>query len=155
MTTKERIPVSEPFTLEQIDTTLIPSGNSSDGTANSWVKIWKFQIPAGQGMTLMSGGQISMYLEDTSPAEIGNNTGRVRISISDTSENDGRVVWGPQPYINVKEFQDRRKVARFQLPEPVPVYEEQFLNIEVYDDGAIDESDSTFMVEMVRTRQGL
>ena len=154
MTTRERIPVSEPFTLEQIDTTLIPSGNRSDGTANSWVKIWRFKVPAGQGITIMSGAQISMYLEDAS-AEVGNNTCRVRISISDTSEQDGRVIWGLQPYINVKEFQDRRKVARFQLPEPVPVYEEQFLNIEVYDDGTIDESDSTFMVELVRSRQGL
>ena len=154
MTTRERAPISEPFTLEQIDTTLIPSGNRSDGTASTWSDIWKFQIPAGQGITIMSGGQISFYLEDGS-GEVGNNTCRVRISIADTSENDGRVIWGPQPYINLKEFADRRKVARFQLAAPVPIYEEQFLKIQVYDDGAIDESDSTFMIELVRTRQGL
>ena len=154
MTTRARTPVTEPFTLEQIDTTLIPAANRSDGTANTWIKIWKFQIPAGMGFSVVSGGQISMYLEDAS-AEVGVNTCRVRITLSDTSEGDNRPIWGPQPYVNVKEFQDRRKVARFQLSEPISIYEEQFFNIEVDDDGVIDESDSRFMIEMYRTRQGL
>ena len=154
MVTSKTQPISEPFVLEQIDTTLIPSGNRADGTANTWSQIWKFQVPAGQGMILGPDDMFAVYLEDAS-AEVSNNTCLVRILVEDTSGNDSRVIFGPQPYINVKEFQDRRKVARFKLSEPISIYEEQFFNIEVDDDGAIDESDSRFMVEMYRTRQGL
>ena len=148
-------PVSEPFVLEQIDTTLIPAGNRTDGTANAWTALWKFQVPAGQGMVLGPDDFIAMYLEDDSPAEIGDTTGRVRISIRDTAESDSRVIWGPRPYVSVKEFQDRRKMARLAVPHPVEVHEEQFIVIEAYDDAVIDESDSQFMLEMTRTRQGL
>ena len=59
------------------------------------------------------------------------------------------------PYIQVKEMQDSRKMAKLNLREPVKVYEEQFIVIEAYDDGTIDESDSQFMLEMTRIRQGL
>ena len=147
-------PISEPFTLEQIDTTLIPASNRVDGTASAWSTIWKFQAPAGQGFTFGPGDFFAAYLEDAA-AEVGNNTCRVRLGIRDTSENDTRVFYGPVPYIAVKEYQDRRKMARLRIARPVHLYEEQYLVIEVYDDGAIDESDSTFMLEMVRTRFGL
>ena len=106
-------------------------------------------------MILGPDDMFAAYLEDTAPAEVGNNTCRVRIGIRDTSENDTRVIFGPVAYIQVKEFQDRRKVARLKVPQPVIVYEEQFIVIEANDDGTIDESDSQFMLEMTRTRQGL
>ena len=154
MVTSKTQPISEPFVLEQIDTTLIPSGNRADGTANIWSQIWKFQVPAGQGMVLGPEDMFAVYLEDAS-AEVSNNTCRVRISVEDTSGNDSRVIFGPVVYIQVKEFQDRRKMARLRVPEPIIVHEEQFLILEVNDDGAIDESDSRFMLEMTRTRQGL
>ena len=154
MVSQRTQPVSEPFTLEQIDTTLIPSGNRSDGTANAWTAIWKFQVPAGQGMVLSREDMLAFYLEDAS-AEVGNNDCLVRISVRDTAESDSRVIYGPRNYVTVKEFQDRRKVARLGIPVPVKVYEEQWIVIEVKDNGAIDESDSQFMLEMPRTRQGL
>lgn len=154
MTTTKAPPISEPFSLTQIDTGLIPSGNRSDGTANQWIKIWKFQVPDGMQMILGPEDIFAAYLEDAG-AEIGNNTGEVRITIGDTSEHDNRVIFGPVPYIYVKEFQDTRKVARLRLPKPVEVFEKQFINIEVDDDGAIDESDSRFLLEMTRIRQGL
>ena len=155
MVSQHTQPVSEPFVLEQIDTTLIPAANRTDGTANSWTAIWKFQVPAGQGMVLGPDDYFAAYLEDTSPAEVGSNTCRVRISVRDTAESDSRVIFGPRPYIAVKEFQDRRKIARLGITKAVKVYEEQFIVIEVYDDAIVDESDSQFMLEMTRTRQGL
>ena len=154
MVTQNSQPITEAYTLNQIDTALIPSGNRSDGAANAWAAIWKFQIPAGLGFVLGPNDQFSAYIEDGS-AEVGNNTCRVRISIADTSESDSRVIFGPVPYVAIKEFQDRRKTARLNISSPVQIFEEQFLIIEVYDDGTIDESDSAFLLEMHRTRQGL
>ena len=154
MVTSKAQPITEPYSLTQIDTTLIPSGNRADGTANTWIKIWKFQVPDGIAMILGPEDIVAMYLEDAS-AEVGNNTCQVRLTIGDTSESDNRVIYGPVPYINVKEFQDARKVARLRRPTPVEVFEKQFINIEVNDDGAIDESDSRFLLEMTRIRQGL
>ena len=65
MVTSKTQPISEPFVLEQIDTTLIPSGNRADGTANIWSQIWKFQVPAGQGMVL---GPDDMFAEGSAEA---------------------------------------------------------------------------------------
>ena len=154
MVTTDRQPITEPYSLTQIDTGLIPSGNRNDGLADTWIKIWQFQVPDGIAMILGPADIIALYLEDAA-AEVGNNTAEVRISIGDTSQYDNRVIFGPVPYINVKEFQDTRKVARLRLPEAIKVYEKQFINIEVKDDGAIDESDSRFLLEMTRIRQGL
>ena len=154
MVTTRSQPITEAYVLNQIDTTLIPSGNRSDGSANAWVTIWKFQVPAGIGFVLGPKDIFAAYIEDAA-AEVGNNTCRVRIGIRDTSESDSKVIFGPVPYVSVKEFQDRRKTARLNISTPVQVFEEQFIVIDVYDDGVVDESDSAFMLEMHRTRQGL
>lgn len=155
MVTTRATPKAEPFVLENIDTTLIPSANRSDTTANAWGAIWQFQVPAGQMMVLGPDDEFKAYLQDTGAAEVGNNTCRVRLAISDTSEQDKRVIFGPVQYVQVKEFQDRRKVMRLRLPEPVQVYEEQFILIEAYDDTGVDEPTSAFNLTMTRVRQGL
>ncbi len=155
MVTTDNQPITEPYSLTQIDTGLIPSGNRNDGTANTWIKIWQFQVPDGIAVILGPADILAAYLEDTGAAEVGNNTAEIRISIGDTSQQDNRVIFGPVPYINVKEFQDTRKVARLRLPEAIKVYEKQFINIEVKDDATLDESASRFLLEMTRIRQGL
>jgi hypothetical protein len=152
--TTQATPKAEPFTISSADTGLIPAANRADGTASVWSDIWKLQVPAGQMLVISPDDELSAYLEDAS-AEVGNNTARVRIAILDTSGHDQRIVYGPVAYVTVKEFQDRRKIARLRIPEPVKVYEEQFIAIQVYDDGAIDESDSAFQLSAVRVRQGL
>ena len=154
MTSPKTTPKAEPFVLENVDMTLIPAANRADGVANTWSDIWKFQVPAGQMMIIGPDDTLSMYLEDTALAEVGNNTARVRISVSDTSEQDFRVVFGVQ-YVTVKEFQDRRKVASLRLPQPIQVFEEQFLILSVFDDAVIRESNSAFALSMTRVRQGL
>ena len=155
MTTPRAIPKAEPFVLENVDTTLIPAANRADGVANSWTDIWKFQVPAGQMMVVGPDDTLSMYLEDTALAEVGNNTARVRISVSDTSEQDSRVLFGPVPYVTVKAFQDRRRLASLRLPQPIQVYEEQYLILSVFDDAVIREINSAFALSMTRVRQGL
>ena len=155
MTSPQTTPKAEPFVLENVDMTLIPAANRADGVPNTWSAIWKFQVPAGQMMVIGPDDTLSMYLEDTVLAEVGNNTARVRISVSDTSGQDFRVVYGPVQYVTVKEFQDRRRLASLRLPQPIQVFEEQFLIISASYDAVIRESISAFALSMTRVRQGL
>lgn len=127
----------------------------ADGTASSWSDIWDYQVPSGLGHVIRPEHTVSMYLEDTSPAEIGNGTGRVRIEIRDSSDQDRRVIYGPAPYITVRAFTDVRTMARFNVTQPVPVLERQHLVILVNDDATIDESDSYFDLAIARTRKTL
>ena len=155
MTSPQTTPKAEPFVLENVDMTLIPAANRADGVPNTWSDIWKFQVPAGQMMVIGPDDTLSMYLEDTALAEVGNNTARVRISVSDTSGQDFRVLYGSVQYVTVKAFQDRRRLASLRLPQPIQVFEEQFLIISAYYDAAIRESVSAFALSMTRVRQGL
>ena len=129
-----------PFHLNQEDGNI----TKSDGTAATWTDIWKYQVPQKQGIVLQAKDVISMYLEDTAPAEVGADTCYVQIEVRDASEQDKRIVFGPALYARLKEFQDRNLMARLPLGAPVKVYERQWVVIMVKDDGTIDESDSYF-----------
>lgn len=129
-----------PFHLNHGDLNL----TRSDGTAAQWTDIWKYQLPQKQGIVLRASDVISMYLEDTAPAEVGGDTCYVKIEVRDASEQDKRLVFGPALYARVKEFQDRNLMARLPLGTPLKVYERQWIVVSAKDDGTIDESDSHF-----------
>lgn len=145
----------ESWSLNSNDTTAIPSGNRADGTASTWSDIWKYQVPTGQAHILKPGYTFSAYLEDASPAEVSNGTCRIRIQIRDQSEQDHKSIYGPALYVASKEFQDSRKKAMLNLMSDVAVEERFFIVIQVYDDGAIDESDSYFLLETTRVRSSI
>jgi len=144
----------ESFTLNSADTTTIPAGNRSDGTANKWSDIWKYQVPTGQAHVLKAGHRFAAYFEDAS-AECGAGTCEIRIEIRDQSEQESKTVLGPILYASVKEFQQDDKMARLDLLKDQEVEERFFIVIAVKDDGAIDESDSYFKLETIRVRKGL
>ena len=144
--------VEEPFQLTNQEST--DNLTVADGTADQWTDIWDYQVPSGIGHVIRPEHTISMYLEDAS-AEVGNGDCQVRIEIRDSSEQDRRVIYGPAPYVSIKEFTDSRKIARFNVMEEVAVLERQHVVIVVKDNGAIDESDSYFTAEISRTRQTL
>lgn len=146
--------IQESWGLNSNSTTSIPSGNRADGTANKWSDIWKYQVPTGQAHILKPGFTFSAYLEDAS-AEIGNGTGRIRIEIRDQSEQDAKSIYGPALYVASKEFQDSRKKATLDLQSDTAIEERFFIVVLVNDDGAIDESDSYFLLETIRVRSGL
>lgn len=146
--------IQESWGLNSNSTTTIPSGNRSDGTANKWSDIWKYQVPTGQAHILKPGFSFSAYLEDAG-AQISDGGGRIRIEIRDQSEQDAKSIYGPALYVASKEFQDSRKKATLDLQSDMAIEERFFIVILVNDDGAIDESDSYFLLETIRVRSGL
>lgn len=144
----------ETFVLSSADTTAIVSGNRADGTATKWSDIWKYQVPSGQAHILKPQHRFAAYLEDGS-AEVSSGTCRIRIEVRDQSEADSKVIYGPNLYIASKEFQDDRKMARLDLQSDYVIEEKWYIVIAVYDDGAIDESDSYFKLETIRVRSSL
>jgi len=141
---------TETFHLSRSDSAV----TETDGTASAWSDIWDYQVPTGVAHVLKPEHQFSAYLEDAS-AEVGSGTCRLRIEVRDQTESDRRVVFGPVQYVRIKEFQDKRKVAVLNVPAPVPVKERSHIVVVVYDDGAIDASDSYFDLEMERVREAL
>ena len=144
----------ETWALTSGDTTAIPAGNRSDGTASKFVDIWKYQIPTGQAHILKPSHRFAAYIEDGS-TEVGNGTCRIKIVVRDQSEQDEEAIYGPALYIASKEFQDDDKMARLQLRHEKSVEEKFFIVIMINDDGTIDESDSYFKLETIRVRSTL
>lgn len=144
--------IEQPLRLTQLD----PVISEADGTASQWSDIWKYQVPNGTALILKPEHFFSAYLEDTSPAEVGDQTCRVKIEKRDSSESDVYIVFGPKLYLAVKEFQNRNLRARLNVPaEGVVLEERQFLVISVYDDAAIDASDSYFELHIGRVRKAI
>ena len=141
----------EPFHLTNNDANL----TVVDGTANSWTDIWKFQVPRGTEIVLAPGDTLSTYLEDDSPAEVEDRTCRVKIEIRDPAEGEVFLVYGPYHYLRSKEFQDDDLKARLRMLEPFRVPARYWVALSVYDDGAIDESDSAFDLYIHRARAGV
>ena len=95
----------------------------------------------------------SAYLEDTSPAEIGNQTGEVAIQVRDPAGLSRKFVFGPDLYIKVREFQNVTTKARLSVPASVEVPERYLIVIMVNDDAAVDASDSYFELDMAVLRR--
>ncbi|MBW2596600.1 MAG: hypothetical protein JRC93_11640 [Deltaproteobacteria bacterium] len=144
----------ESWDLNSNDTTAIPAGSRSDGTASKWSDIWKYQVPTGQAHILKPGHHFSAYLEDAS-AEVGNGTCRIKIVVRDQSEQDEKAIYGPALYVASKDFDDITKMAKLALQNDLAIEEKFFIVLQVYDDGAIDESDSYFNLETIRVRSSI
>jgi len=134
----------EPFHLTDNDSAI----TEADGTANSWTDIWDYQVPPGMSIKLSPEDRFSLYLEDTSPAEVGNQTCEVEILVRDAAGTDNKTVYGPALYFLSKEFQEGPKVAR--LSGSFEVSPRERVVVRAKDDGTIDASDSYF--ELLTTR---
>lgn len=115
----------------------------ADGTANIWSDIWDYEVPLGTGIIFQAGDVLSAYLEDAS-AEAGAYDCYVKLEVRDSSGLSVIQLFGPALYTRVKEFQDRNKLARLGVSEPIKVYPRQHIVLCVKDNGAIDGSNSYF-----------
>ncbi len=79
----------------------------------------------------------------------------MQILIRDPGEAGERLVYGPAPYIRVKEQQDQDLMARLRLSEPIIVPPRFWIVIQAYDGVAIDASDSFYDLYVRRIRQGV
>ena len=140
----------QPFRLTQSDAVI----SEADGTANQWSDIWKYQVPMGVQLVIEPEAVFAAYLEDTSPAEVGSATCRVKIEKRDPSESDVQILYGPDIYLSVKEFQDKSKKARLSVPSKgLTIDQREYLVVSVYDDAAIDASDSYFELLISKVRR--
>jgi hypothetical protein len=145
----------EAWDLNSNDTIAIPAGNRSDGTANTWSDIWKYQVPTGQAHILKPSHHFSAYLAVAGPTEVGGGTCRIRIQIRDQSEQDSKAIYGPALYAVSKDFDDVRKMAKLSLQNDVAIEERFFIVIQAYDDGTISEAVSYFNLETIRVRSSI
>ena len=143
--------ILEPFHLTSGD-----AGNTEgDGTANAWADIWKYQVPRGTEIVLSPGDTFSCYLEDGSPAEIGDRDAKVRIQVRDPAEGSDILVFGPSLYIHSKEQQDDDLIARLKIRESMRVPSRYWIVISAYDGATIDASDSYYDLYLKRVRKGV
>ena len=117
----------EPFSLTKADSNV----TSSDGVVAStaYCTIYSYQVPTGLGHIILPGHTIGMYLEGTDDAEMPATT-LIKVSVQDAAQSDKKTILGPIMYASLKEFQDADKIAKFNVPEPVKVYEKQYIIIE-------------------------
>ena len=153
--------LQEPFSLTKGETGV----TSTDGlnASTTYSIIWEYQVPTGIGFIILPGHTFSAYLEGDDDAEMP-ATSLLKVSIQDASKQDKKTIMGPVLYQSVKEFTDRTKIAKFNVAEPVKIYESQYIIVEeagadAAGTGGVDQtgasSDSFFEMTMVRVRSPL
>ena len=145
--------IQESWDLNNNDTTAIPASGRQDGAADTWSWVWKYQVPTGQAHILKPSHHFSLYLYDAAPGEVGSGDCRIRIKISDQSEQDTKTIYGPALYIVSKDFDDVTKMATLSLQSELAIEERFWIIIEAYNPtDALDESGSYFNLETIRVR---
>ena len=148
----------EAFTLTKGDSGV----TSQDGldASTEWGKIWEYHIPVGIGLYILPGHTFSCYLHGDDNAQMPATT-RVRVLLKDSAQQDVKTILGPVLYQTLKEFVDRDKIARFNVSEPIKVFEQQYIVVEtsgadVATTGGVDQtggaSDSYFEMAISRVR---
>lgn len=155
----------EPFSLTKGDANV----SEQDGLAGVALKaqfgmIFSYHVPVGLGLIILAGHTFSLYLQGIDDVEMPATT-LIKVKVLDASKQDEKTVLGPVMYASLKEFTDRDKIARFNIPEPVKVYENQYLIIEaagndVATTGGVDvtgasSAESYFEAAISRVRQPL
>ena len=129
-----------PFHLTQADGNI----TKTNGVANTWSDIWKYQVPQNTEVLLQPGDLFSAFLKDTSPAECGEDTCYAKIEVRDPSEQDKELVFGAAIYKRIKEFQDRTKMAKLAITATRRIFPRQWIVIVVKYDAAVDCATSYF-----------
>ena len=151
----------EPFSLTKGDSNL----TSQDGlnASTEYGTIWEFHCPVGIGLIILAGHTFACYLHGDDNAQMPVTT-LLKIVALDASKQDEKTILGPVMYKTLKEFVDRDKIARFNIPEPVKVYENQYIQVktagaDAAGTGGVDQtggtSDSYFEMAISRVRQPL
>lgn len=153
-------PIQEAFAITQADSDI----TSADGLASStqFNTIWSYLVPSGTGLIILPGHTFKCYLWGyVSGAEMVATT-QLRISMKDTSNQDRKGIVDAFLYAVCKEFSDRDKIMRLNVPKTIKVYEKQYLIIEATGDGTnyVDLTDgggnvSYFELAISRVRQPL
>lgn len=118
--------LQEPFTLTKGDGNV--TSTNGPGVAGVWGTIWSYLVPVGIGHIILPGHTLAINGEST--AANMPNTSQIRVLVQDASQQDRKAILGPILYASLQNFTDRDQMARFNVPEPVKVYERQYIIIE-------------------------
>ncbi len=119
--------LQEPFSLTKGDADV----SEQDGlnASSEYGMIFEYHVPTGIGLVILPGHTFAIYLYGDDSAEMPATT-LVKVLLKDSSKQDAKTIIGPVLYAKLKEFVDRDKIARFNVSEPVKVYEKQYITIE-------------------------
>lgn len=129
----------------------------ANGTAAVWSDVYSYKVPAGFKHVLLPTHAFKFSGYDTAgtPAVLA-DTDQIMIEVRDAAGVDGsKDVIYRGLYVHSKEFQDRDKIARLQVPGYVEVDEGWFIVIRVKSAVAMDfdHANSYFVLETQRIRQ--
>lgn len=153
--------LQEPFSLTKGDSDVTEQDGLNAST--EYGRIFEYHVPTGIGLIITPGHTFSLYLEGDDAVEMPATT-LVKVIAKDSSKQDAKTIIGPILYEKLKEFVDRDKIARFNVSEPVKLYEKQYLVIEtagadVAATGGVDvtggANESYFEAAISRVRQPL
>ena len=143
--------IEQPFRLNQSD----PVIAETNGVADTWSDIWKYQVPNGVTLILKPEHTLSAYINDG--AEVGDYTCQIKIEKRDASESSVQLVYGPDMYVTVKEFTDKDKLAHLVVPSGgVLISEREWLIIAVKDDGTVTTASTCyFELHIAKVRKAI
>jgi len=153
--------LQEPFSITKGDANC----SEQDGlnATTDFGMIFEYHVPVGVGLVILPGHTFSAYLYGDDSAEMPATT-LVKVVLLDSAKQDARCILGPVMYQSLKEFQDRDKIAAFNVAEPVKVYEQQYIQIltagaDAAGSGGVDvtggTNESYFEMAISRVRQPL
>lgn len=156
-------PLRETFTLTKGDAAVTSADGLVGAAATIFSDVYTYLVPVGIGHIILPGHTLAIYGEGVDDDEMPLTT-QFRVVIQDASQQDRKAIAGPILYASLRNFTDRDQMFRFNVPEPVKVYERQSIIIEelgpdllgtgqFYQTGA--SSDSYFELTMLRVRQPL
>jgi len=112
---------------------------------NEWFDIWRYKVPANVEILLGKGDMFSGYLEDDTGHEIS-DTCLVKIEVRDPSQQDRRLIYGPNTYENSREFPETYNIARLDLDPLIILRERDYLVISACADRIINTYESDFQL---------
>ena len=120
--------LQEPFVITKGD----PNVKSLDGIAQQDVfgTIWIYQVPVGIGLLILPGHTFACYLLGADGKEMPSDT-RIKITYADSARAEEKTALYPTLYASARSFDDRDKILRLNVAEPIRIYEQQFLKIHV------------------------
>lgn len=157
--------LQEPFSLTKGETGIVQTdGLDAAALAAKYGEIFGYPVPVGIGLVILPGHTLSLKLWGDDTVEMPATT-LVKVVVKDASKQDEKTILGPVLYHTLKEFVDKDKIAHFDIPGPVKIYENQYIAIEVAGadvaaTGGVDvtgcaSGESYFEMAIARIRQAL
>jgi len=123
-----------PFRLTDDDPNI--TADSVFGT--TWRDTWSFRCPQHMSILLKKGDCFSAKVYDSGDTEYVAPDALVKIEVRDPSGQKVELIYGPENYLSVKEFQQLSHKAKLNLEHPVMVKPRDFIVVMTKDSTGMD-----------------